>query len=99
LALALLAGGTFIAWLTLPLSCLALLAVYLATTSLYSFWLKRQVMLDVMVLAGLYTLRILIGGAATDTVVSEWLMALAMFLFTSLAFAKRYTEIRQLESE
>ncbi len=83
----------------LPLSFSLLLAGYLVTTLLYSLWLKRQPLLDVLVLAGLYTLRIMAGGAAAQVPVSEWMMALSLFLFTSLAFAKRYTELSSLSSD
>lgn len=74
----------------------AVLAVYFFTTCVYSFLAKRIVMLDVLTLAGLYTIRIFAGGAATGIIVSEWLMAFSMFLFVSLAFAKRYAELERL---
>jgi len=83
----------------LPPMFLGLLALYLATSTAYSFWLKRKAMIDVIVLSGLYTLRILAGGVATDTRVSEWLMALSIFLFTSLAFSKRFSELLRLHEE
>jgi 4-hydroxybenzoate polyprenyltransferase len=76
-----------------------LLLLYMVMTTLYSVWLKTKVMADVLVLAGLYTLRIIAGGAAVDVPVSEWLMAFSMFLFTSLAFAKRYSELQRLAQE
>lgn len=72
---------------------------YFALTTAYSFWLKRLVILDVIVLASLYTLRILAGGAATYILVSEWLLAFSMFFFLSLAFIKRYSEIKDSEEE
>jgi 4-hydroxybenzoate polyprenyltransferase/phosphoserine phosphatase len=78
----------------LPWQFSALLALYCLTTILYSWWLKHLVLVDVFVLAGLYTLRILAGGVATAVPVSEWLMALSLFLFVSLAFGKRSTELR-----
>jgi len=81
---------------TLPLGFAAALAVYFATTCAYSFLAKRIAMLDVLLLAGLYTIRVLAGGLATGIVVSEWLMAFSMFLFVSLAFAKRYAELERL---
>jgi len=77
----------------LPLSFAGLLVLYLLLTTVYSAYLKRKVMIDVICLAGLYTLRILAGGAATSIVISPWLAAFSMFLFLSLAFAKRYTEL------
>jgi 4-hydroxybenzoate polyprenyltransferase/phosphoserine phosphatase len=82
--------------LALPAGFSAALALYFATTCAYSFVAKRIVMLDVLMLAGLYTIRVLAGGMATGIVVSEWLMAFSMFLFVSLAFAKRYAELERL---
>ncbi|HKQ71377.1 MAG TPA: UbiA family prenyltransferase [Polyangiaceae bacterium] len=73
-----------------------MLALYLVGTLSYSFYLKRKLLLDVLVLAGLYTHRILSGGVATEIRVSAWLLGFSMFLFTSLAFAKRYVELRAL---
>ncbi len=74
---------------------LALLA-YVGLNALYSTWLKRKVMVDILVLASFYSLRILAGGAATGIVPSEWLLALSMFLFLSLAFLKRHGELLRL---
>ncbi|MDH3738611.1 MAG: UbiA family prenyltransferase, partial [Alphaproteobacteria bacterium] len=65
---------------------------YLIVTSSYSLWIKRLPIIDIIVLASLYTARIIAGGAATDTPLSLWLLAVSMFLFASLAFAKRYAE-------
>lgn len=70
------------------------LAVYAAVTSLYSFVLKRIVLVDVIALAGLYSLRLAAGGAAAYAHVSPWLLGFSLFLFISLAFLKRYTELR-----
>ena len=84
--------STAIAW-RLPLSFAALLAIYIAANLAYSMVLKRVAILDVFVLAGLYTLRLLAGAAAIDVPVSPWLLAFALFLFLSLALAKRYVEV------
>lgn len=86
-----------IAWVFLPLSFVLVLTLYLATTLAYSFTLKRRPLVDVLVLAGLYTLRIFAGGAATGIAVSEWLLAFSMFFFLSLALLKRFAEFRKLE--
>jgi 4-hydroxybenzoate polyprenyltransferase len=59
----------------------------------YSFWLKRLIILDVIVLAALFTIRMLAGSAAAAIWPSPWLLALSMFLFTSLALVKRYAEL------
>lgn len=80
----------------LPWQFQTTLLFYVVATVAYSFSLKRIAMLDVIVLAGLYTSRIIAGGAATQIVVSEWLMALSLFFFTSLAFGKRYCELLEI---
>ncbi len=92
-------AGTSLALAALPWGFAALLATYLVLTCLYSLWLKQRPIVDVMLLAGLYTLRILAGGAATQIAVSEWLLAFSVFMFTSLAFAKRYAELTRLGTE
>ena len=76
-----------------------ILLFYVVSSVLYSFWLKTKPILDVIVLAMLYTLRIFAGGAAAEIAVSEWLMAFSLFMFTSLAFAKRHAELRRLLGE
>ena len=81
--------------LLLPALFLATLLGYALATTLYSFALKRQVIVDVMLLAGLYTMRILAGSAATDIRPSFWLLAFSMFIFLCLAMTKRYSELRE----
>jgi 4-hydroxybenzoate polyprenyltransferase len=83
--------------LYLPLSAQLLLGAYLILSTLYSVFLKKMLFLDVTVLAGLYTLRVFYGGAATATVISPWTLAFSSFLFTSLAICKRLTEMRHTE--
>jgi len=79
---------------SLPTRFLGVLLLYYALTTLYSFFLKRQVVVDVMLLASLYTIRILAGSAATGIEPSFWLLALSMFVFLCLAMVKRYSELR-----
>jgi 4-hydroxybenzoate polyprenyltransferase/phosphoserine phosphatase len=73
-----------------------LLAIYLAATVAYSLLLKRLAVVDVMVLASLYMLRIIAGGVATGVPISEWLLAFSMFFFFSLALTKRHSELLRL---
>lgn len=73
-----------------------LLALYFLLTLAYSFRLKQRVMADVIVLASLYTLRIIGGAVLLATAPSFWLLAFSMFLFLSLAMLKRYTELLRL---
>ena len=83
---AVLAGG-------LSALSLGVVLLYFALTLGYSLTFRRVVLLDVGVLAGLYTLRIVAGGAATSSWPSVWLLVFSMFLFISLAFIKRYAEL------
>jgi len=90
IALAAAVGAAFLAWVF----------VYLAMTGLYSGFAKRVAMLDVAMLAGLYTVRVLAGGAAIGVEVSFWLLAFSVFLFFSLALVKRCGElVAQIERE
>lgn len=81
-----------IAWV-LSLRFTSVLLAYVALTLAYSFRLKRIVMLDVVVLAALYTIRIIAGTVAIRVEYSFWLLAFSMFIFLSLAMLKRYTEL------
>ena len=72
------------------------LLVYAVTTTAYSFALKRIALVDVIVLSGLYTIRILAGSAATAIPVSTWLAGFSIFFFLSLAFVKRFSELEGL---
>ena len=75
-----------------PLFTAVLLAYFVLTTA-YSFYLKRKVLLDAVVLSLLYTMRVVGGAAAIGVVLSEWLAAFSMFIFTALALIKRYVEL------
>jgi 4-hydroxybenzoate polyprenyltransferase/phosphoserine phosphatase len=72
--------------------------IYITLSLTYSLYLKTVVLLDVIVLAGLYTLRILSGAAVVGGWPSEWLLASSMFLFLSLALVKRYDELVVMRS-
>jgi 4-hydroxybenzoate polyprenyltransferase len=94
---ALLAAVAFgLAFAVLPAAFVITLLVYMVVTCLYTAVLKRKLLVDVFTLAGLYTLRLFAGGAAADLAVSPWLLAFSIFIFTSLAFAKRYVELSRL---
>lgn len=71
---------------------------YLVMNLAYSFYLKTVPILDVLILAGLYTLRVIAGSVATGVLLSSWLLAFAMFLFLSLALVKRYTELMTMRA-
>lgn len=73
-----------------------MLLAYLVLALAYSKFFKRLLVLDVLVLAALYGLRLLAGGAAVDVMVSSWLLVFSLFFFVSIAIAKRLTELDAL---
>jgi 4-hydroxybenzoate polyprenyltransferase/phosphoserine phosphatase len=92
---ALLAGAGFgVALLGTARPFVAWLAAYLGLSLAYSLQIKRLPLVDVIWLAGLYTLRVVAGAAAVAITPTPWLLAFSMFIFLSLAFAKRYSELR-----
>lgn len=98
LAPLLLAGSFLLAWWA-GWAFLGWLAVYFVLTTAYSFGLKRLILLDCIVLALLYTLRIVAGAAAAGLTLSFWLLAFSVFLFLSLAFVKRYAELHAQQEQ
>ena len=76
-------GGTF-----------AAVAIYAGLSIAYSVWLKSRLLVDAFTLAALYSIRPVIGGMATGIVLSEWLTVFSAFFFASLAFLKRFTELK-----
>ncbi|MBU1361287.1 MAG: UbiA family prenyltransferase [Gammaproteobacteria bacterium] len=79
----------------LPDAFLGVLLLYMALTSAYSFALKRRALVDVFSLAALYTLRVAAGTAAMDLPLSFWILSFSLFIFLSLALAKRYVEVSE----
>jgi 4-hydroxybenzoate polyprenyltransferase/phosphoserine phosphatase len=79
-----------------PRHFLLWLGIYFVTTLAYSLRFKRSVLVDVIVLSGLYTIRIVAGTAATGIAPSTWLGSFSIFFFLSLAFVKRFAELENL---
>jgi 4-hydroxybenzoate polyprenyltransferase/phosphoserine phosphatase len=77
----------------------AWLLAYVALTKAYTFVFKALPLVDCLALAGLYTLRVVAGGAAVAQPVSFWLLAFCLFLFLSLAFVKRFAELVALAAQ
>lgn len=90
-----LAGLLVSLWVSLPVG-LVLLGYVVLTTS-YSWVLKSYVLIDVLMLALLYTYRVLAGAVATDIDLSPWLLAFSVFTFFSLALVKRCAELVSLQ--
>jgi 4-hydroxybenzoate polyprenyltransferase len=98
LAIASLSFSAVIATLVPPAFASALIA-YLVLTCVYSLFLKRLLVVDVLTLALLYTLRVVAGSTATGIVLSPWLLSFAFFLFLSLAFSKRAADLIQHQQD
>lgn len=96
-AIALLAGAFGVA-AAAGSACLPLLAAYVGLNAAYTGLLRSLPLVDVIVLSAMYGLRLAMGAAATTTPLSPWFLAFSLFFFTSLAFAKRYVELRRLET-
>jgi 4-hydroxybenzoate polyprenyltransferase len=93
LAVPVLIGTSLALALFVSLPFLVVILGYLALTTAYSFWLKRKMLVDVVVLALLYTSRVVGGAVAISVPVSEWILAFSLFAFVALALIKRHTEL------
>jgi 4-hydroxybenzoate polyprenyltransferase/phosphoserine phosphatase len=71
----------------------AVIVAYITLAITYSLKGKRVAIADVILLSGFYTLRVFLGGIATGVSISPWLAVLSMFLFLSMAIAKRHSEL------
>ena len=89
----LLISASFLIGTLVGLDFLIVMLVYLFLTVIYSFSLKRLVLVDCLTLATLYTMRIIAGAAAVSVSLSFWLLAFSIFIFLSLALIKRYAEL------
>jgi 4-hydroxybenzoate polyprenyltransferase/phosphoserine phosphatase len=91
--------ATIILASNLPAMFGAVMAGYFVMTIAYSFFLKHLVLLDTILLAGLYTVRIIAGAAAISVPLSFWLLLFSVFLFFSLALVKRYAELLAMQKQ
>jgi 4-hydroxybenzoate polyprenyltransferase len=78
----------------LPRRFLQLILLYSVATLAYTLWIKRLLLVDALMLAGLYTIRVLAGGAASGIDISPWLLDFSLFIFLSLGMLKRVSELR-----
>lgn len=100
-------NGTWMAGGLLVLGCvisaligwpfLVVVLIYYVMTAAYSLHFKRQTVLDIFTLAGLYTIRVVAGGVATGIPLSVWLLAFSLFFFFSLAAVKRQVELVDMQ--
>ncbi len=97
LAALLLLVGAFALAFTINKGFVAMLLAYVVLTTIYSWWLKERVLLDVLVLSMLYTLRIVTGSVAVGIHTTSWLLAFSLFVFLSLALVKRCSELQLMQ--
>lgn len=90
-------GASLALAVSLPRAFVAVLLLYVVLTTSYSMRIKQIAILDVVVLAGLYTIRVIAGSAATGIPPSPWLLAFSLFFFFSLALVKRFSELDALQ--
>lgn len=93
----LLAGG-FLAAAFVDKSVLWVLTGYVAAVCLYSWWLKRVFLVDALILAGFYTIRLVAGHEATHVPYSPWLLSFSLSLFLCLALLKRFQELVEMKA-
>lgn len=90
----LLAGAAGLALLVSRSVLLALL-VYAGLTLLYSFALKSVPILEAIVLAAGFVVRLAAGALAIPVMISHWLVICGFLLALLLAFGKRVPELRR----
>jgi len=73
-------------------------SVYLAINLLYSFWLKRLAILDVLMVAMGFVVRAMAGAAAIEVPVSPWLVVCTLSLTLFIALTKRRSEVTELDA-
>ncbi|MDH3981471.1 MAG: UbiA family prenyltransferase, partial [Kiritimatiellaceae bacterium] len=94
----LLIAGSLALSIFLPWPFLVALLVYYILTTAYSWRIKQMPIADVLMLAVLYSMRIVAGSVATGTAASGWFIEFAIFLFLSLALVKRTSELKEMET-
>jgi 4-hydroxybenzoate polyprenyltransferase len=99
LMLPLLLAAAFAIAFSLSAAFAAVLCVYSTLMIAYSLRLKDLALIDVLVLALGYSLRVAAGSVATGVRISAWLLTFCVFLFFSLALIKRYGELLLLEAQ
>lgn len=92
-------GCATAAAIPLPARFAPFLLIYFVVSVSYSLFFKRMALIDVLILASLYTIRIFCGSVATDVPLSAWMQSFSLFLFLSLAIVKRYSELHNLRAE
>jgi len=75
------------------------LLIYIALNVGYSLGLKNKSILDILILAAGFELRVIAGGVAADVPITQWLMVMCFLLALFLAIAKRREDVRLKEQD
>jgi decaprenyl-phosphate phosphoribosyltransferase len=92
-AMILFAGGTALAVARLPIAAVELAALYVVLSTSYSAWLKHVAILDVLIVAAGFVLRIEVGAAAVAITPTVWIVVCTFLLALFLALAKRRDDL------
>ena len=75
------------------------IVTYMVLSLAYSLRLKRMRWIDIATLAGLYTIRVLAGAAASGVFISGFMLVFIFPVFISLGCVKRMTEVALAEND
>ena len=70
-----------------------ILAIYLVLNVAYSTWLKHIDLIDMLIVAFFYVLRVLAGATAGDIVPSQWIVVMTFLLALFLVLGKRRDDV------
>jgi decaprenyl-phosphate phosphoribosyltransferase len=98
-AACLLVAGAALAMILLPAAAVRLAALYVLMTALYSLWLKHIAILDVLIVAAGFVLRVEVGGAAVGIALTVWIVVCTFLLALFLAIAKRRDDLVKAMSD
>lgn len=88
----------FSAFLYLNFYAIIVLCIYVVLNLLYTYKWKQVAILDVVIIAIGFVLRVVFGGVITSIVVSKWALLLTFSLALILAFGKRRGELLLIDN-
>ncbi|MDE5868738.1 MAG: decaprenyl-phosphate phosphoribosyltransferase, partial [Muribaculaceae bacterium] len=91
--------GLSIGFCALSGVCFSILCIYLLLNVLYCLWLKQKMLIDVIIVALGFVLRVVMGGVAGDIRLSQWIIIMIFLLALFLALAKRRYEVVQVATD
>lgn len=92
------AAALVLAWITAS-EFAALLAAYLLLQLAYTFWLKHEPVIDLVIVASGFLMRALAGGVAAGLPISQWFLLVSGFGSLFIVAGKRFSEIRDIGAD